>query len=318
MEHMADLLHSEFIYTEAPYPGCHASTLAETPSGLVAAWFGGTDEGANDVGIWLALHRAGAWATPYEVARDDTHPCWNPVLHVGPDGTLHLFYKVGPSPRSWWGLWMQSHDNGHTWSKAIRLPDDILGPIRNKPITLTDGTLLCGSSWERDRRDWTVHMERLSPDGRWQRTEPLNTPDVFAAIQPTLLRYPNGHIQSLCRSQQGVITECWSQDDGYTWSVMQATTLPNPDSGIDGVVLHDGHALLVYNPTVRTHLGDNRHKLHVARSSDGAQWSDILVLEDQPGEFSYPAIIQTNDGQVHITYTWQRTRIKHVTIANPN
>ena len=56
--------------------------------------------------------------------------------------------------------------------------------------------------------------------------------------------------------------------------------------------------------------------LNVAVSSDGKTWKAALVLENQPGEFSYPAVIQTSDGLVHITYTWNRRRVKHV-VVNP-
>jgi predicted neuraminidase len=52
--------------------------------------------------------------------------------------------------------------------------------------------------------------------------------------------------------------------------------------------------------------------LSIAVSEDGRQWRDILILENQSGEYSYPAVIQSQDGLVHITYTWKRRRIKHV------
>jgi alpha-L-rhamnosidase len=57
--------------------------------------------------------------------------------------------------------------------------------------------------------------------------------------------------------------------------------------------------------------------LNVAVSRDGKAWDAALVLEDDraaPNGFSYPAVIQTSDGLVHITYTWERTRVRHVVI----
>ena len=138
---------AEFIFEKAPFPSCHASTLAESGEGLVAAWFGGTRERHPDVGIWVARHVGGKWTAPVEVADgvqpDGSRlPCWNPVLFQPKDGPLLLFYKVGPDPRTWWGLMKTSADAGKTWSPPQRLPDGFLGPIKNKPVTLPDGSIL--------------------------------------------------------------------------------------------------------------------------------------------------------------------------------
>jgi predicted neuraminidase len=313
------VVRSEFIYTEAPFPQCHASTLAETPQGLVAAWFGGTREGHPDVGIWLARQVGNTWTKPVAVAtgaqKDRRFPCWNPVLFQARKGPLLLFYKVGPNPRQWWALLMTSDDSGKTWSEPRRLPEGILGPVRNAPIELADGTILCGSSTEQD--GWKVHFERTSDLGKtWERIGPVNNGKDFGAIQPTLLTYPDGRIQALCRSRQNVITETWSADGGKTWSAMKATTLPNPSSGIHGVTLKDGRQLLVYNHTTRAGKSPkDREMLNLAVSRDGKSWKQVVVLENEPGsEFSYPFMIQTGDGLVHITYTWKRRRIKHVVL----
>src|ERR687897_348525 len=120
----------EFVFTDAPFPSAHASTIVETPTGLIAAWFGGTREKHPDVGIWFARHEQSGWTKPEEVAngvQDATtrHPCWNPVLFQMPSGPLLLFYKVGPSPSSWWGMLIRSTDGGQSWSKPEKLPDEI-------------------------------------------------------------------------------------------------------------------------------------------------------------------------------------------------
>ena len=309
----AGVVKAEFIYESAPFPQCHASTLAETKTGLVAAWFGGTREKHADVGIWTSRHDGKAWSPPVEVARGvepsgKDNPCWNPVLSQPKSGPLMLFYKVGPSPSSWWGVLITSGDGGRTWSKPRRLPKGFAGPIKNKPIQLADGTLLCGSSTE--HAGWRVHFER-SPDlgATWQRIGPVNDGKAFGAIQPTLLAYADGRIQALCRSRQRRIVEVSSSDGGKTWGEMKATALPNPNSGIDGVTLADGRQLLVYN-----HTTGGRGVLNVALSRDGEAWQAALVLEKQRGEFSYPAVIQSADGLVHATYTWKRRRVRHVVI----
>ncbi len=303
-----------FVFEAAPFPEAHASTIAEiAPSRLACAWFGGTREGAADVRIWLALAAGDGWREPRPVAsgsgpRGLPLPCWNPVLFQPRTGPLLLFYKVGPSPKLWWGMVMRSADGGLSWSPAERLPRGIYGPIRSKPIELRDGTLVCPSSTE--LFGWRCRMELTRDHGRtWSRSPILNPFLSFRANQPTMLRHADGRLQALCRSKERKIVESWSSDGGRTWSRMRATALPNPNSGIDALTLADGRHLLVYNQsrTARTPLG-------VALSEDGRAWRDLLVLEDDPGEYSYPAIVQGNDGRVHITYTWRRQRIRHVVI----
>ncbi len=315
------VVSKEFIFTRAPFEQCHASTITETESGLVAAWFGGTHEKHPDVGIWVSRNEGQGWSPPVEVANgvaSDTlrFPCWNPVLFQPKTGPLMLFYKVGPDPRSWWGMVMFSTDGGLTWSQPRRLPDEILGPIKNKPIQLAVGTILCPSSTEHD--GWRVHFEHTPDLGKtWELIGPINNGKDFSVIQPTLLTYPDGRIQALCRSRQDRIVQCWSADGGCTWSRLEVTALPNPNSGIDGVTLADGRQLLVYNHTVRGGPKPRgREMLNVAISQDGKAWQAALVLENEPGEFSYPAVIQSTDGLVHITYTWQRKRVRHV-VLNP-
>ena len=311
------LVSSELIFDVAPVPQCHASTLAETSQGFVAAWFGGARESDPDVGIWIARQENGAWSTPVEVANGivDTparFPCWNPVLFQTANGPLLLFYKVGPDPRSWWGMRMVSPDGGKTWSRPVRLPNGILGPIKNKPILLDGGELLCPSSREDWQRGWQVHIETTRDWGQtWETGGPLNDGHTFGLIQPSILTYSDGRLQLLCRSRQNVIVALWSSDKGKTWSAPEATSLPNPNSGTDAVTLRDGRQLLVYN-----HSAMERTPLNVALSPDGKTWQMVFTLEERRGEYSYPAVIQAADGLVHISYTWNRTHIKYV-VLNP-
>jgi predicted neuraminidase len=303
----------EIIFRQAPFDQSHAATLAETRTGLVAAWFGGRREGSDDVSIWLARRSAQGWSVPRRVAtglRSDgkREPCWNPVLFQPRSGSLVLFYKIGPDPRRWRGMRITSNDGGQSWDDPQRLPDRIIGPAKNKPIELDDGTILSPSSDEHD--GWKVYVDRSTDGGqRWQHIGPLADAGQFSAIQPTLLAWPSGKLQLLARSREGRIVESWSADAGQHWSALKATALPNPNSGIDAVMLRDGRALLVYNPT---HF--RRSPLVVAISSDGEHWRDVVTLEKGWGEYSYPAIIQTGDGLVHIAYTWKRERIRHVVI----
>jgi predicted neuraminidase len=304
------VLVSEFIFKTAPFPSCHASTIVQTPTGLVAAWFGGTHERAPDVGIWISRNDGTGWSPVREVANGiqptgPRLPCWNPALFLPKNGPLMLFYKIGPSPETWWGMMMTSTDDGVTWSTPRKLPDGIIGPAKDKPIQLSDGSILCPSSTEDHGAQ--IHFETTTDLGAtWTKTDSLNDGHDIRLIQPTLLDHGNGLIQYLCRNRKGNIYQGWSTDNGKTWKDLGPTDLSNPNSGIDSVQLKDGRSLLVYNDSP-----DERTPLNVAISPDGKTWKSVIVLEDDEAQFSYPAVIQTSDGLVHIVYTWKRKSIAH-------
>jgi len=310
----AAVVLSEDIFAQAPFAACHASTIAETGSGLVAAWFGGTAEGDPDVGIWFSRKADSTWTPPVEVAKavdagGRREPCWNPVLFRPSGGPLLLFYKAGPSPSRWRGMMIQSVDEGRTWSEPAPLPEGMIGPVKNLPLELAGGTLLCGSSTEHD--GWRVHFETTGDGGRtWARTPAINDGRAPGLIQPALLRDGPDGIIALMRSNAGRIYESRSPDRGATWSPPAPTALPNPNSGIDAVTLRDGRHVLAYNPVT-----EGRGALALALSDDGRTWARILTLEDEKGaEFSYPAVIESRDGRIHVAYTWKRRRIRHVVI----
>ncbi len=291
-----------------PTQACHAATLTEVKPGLLmAAWFGGSQEGHPDVRIWGAHYENDQWQSPFlltPTARGNNEEAhWNPVLFN--DGTqLHLHYKIGSSPRTWRGYHALSTD-GKSWSTPQPNPQDYLGPIRNKPIQLSNGHILYPSSTE--YQGWKIHFE--IDDGTNRQQIPVDDPHMLGAIQPTLLIHPEGHLQALCRTHSGVIAETWSYDYGLSWSTLAATSLPNPNSALDAVTLRNGHHILVYNPVVA-----GRTPLALAISCDGRRWQQQIILEEGDGEFSYPAIIEDSSGTIHIAYTWQRKAIRHIQI----
>lgn len=315
------ILIDEFIYEKAPFPSCHSATIAETKNGLVSAWFGGTKERHPDVGIWVSRRINDTWTAPVEVANgvvNDTlrYACWNPVLYQVPGGDLLLFYKVGPRVSGWKGYMITSKDAGVTWSKPSALPEGFLGPVKNKPVLLSNGDLLCASSTEGD--GWKVHFEVTRDAGKtWKKIGPINDGKTINAIQPSVLFHKDGKLQILCRSKNRSIVTSWSSDNGKTWSPLEPTALPNNNSGTDAVTLSDGRQLVVYNH-VKTPEGAKkgaRTPLNVAVSKDGKKWYATLVLEDSPiSQYSYPSVIQSSDGFVHVVYTWRRERIKYVKI----
>ncbi len=315
------IILEEFIFDTASFPSCHAATIAETPEGLVAAWFGGTRERDPDVCIYVSRKVNDKWTAPVEVANgiiNDTlrYPTWNPVLFQVPNGELMLFYKAGSSPSTWWGMLTKSADNGKTWGVAEKLPEGFLGPVKNKPVLLENNRLLCPSSTEGN--GWKVHFEVTTDVGKtWEMIGPINDGKIYNIIQPSILRYKNGDLQILCRSKNAVVATSWSHDNGNTWSLVQESGLPNNNSGIDAVTLADGRQLVVYNH-VKTPINapkGYRTPLNVALSKDGKKWFASLILEDSEiSQYSYPSVIQSKDGMVHIVYTWRREKIKYVKI----
>ena len=321
------LLLEEFVFETAPFPSCHAATAVELANGeLLCAFFGGTRERHPDVEIWIARKPVeGPWTAPMSIADGvqsggDRLPTWNPVLFQPKRGALTLFYKVGPSPKEWWGMFKTSNDGGRTWGEGRKLGKGLIGPVKNKPIELENGTVVAGSSTENN--GWRIHVERREGGGRWSLLDPINPKAEIGAIQPTFLTYADARIQMLCRtrSEHRFIAQSWSTDGGLTWSPLKALALPNNNSGFDGVTLSDGRQLLAYNHSTRTQPGmghKGRGILNIAVSRDGINWEAALVLDhlDESGkQFSYPAVIQTRDGLVHVFYTWHRDRIKHVVL----
>lgn len=316
------IIKEQFIYDTAPFPQCHSATVAQTPKGLVVAFFGGTKERNPDVEIKVCRLVNGGWTTPVSVAngiQNDTlrYPTWNPVLYQMPHGELLLFYKIGPKPALWKGWMIRSKDNGITWSKPEALPEGFLGPVKDKPIMLKDGSLLCPSSTENGFP--AVHFEKFDVKrNQWTMMGKVpNNEKYKGVIQPTLMWHGTDTLQAFCRSKERAILQTWSYDEGKTWTPLTKTSLPNNNSGIDAVTLKNGWQFLVYNHVLPPEGKSKgaRTPLNAAISKDGINWYAVMILEDSPvSQYSYPSVIQTTDGKIQIVYTWRRIRIKYVEV----
>lgn len=316
---------SQRIFQEGQvnFKQCHASTIQSIgKDSLLACWFGGSHESNPDVVIWSSRYANGQWQPPVQIADgilpDKRYPTWNPVLYQSPQhDTLYLFYKIGPNPREWKGYFKYSLDKGHHWSTAQQLPEGILGPIKNKPLSLGDGLLLSPSSTESKDEIWKAHVEISRDQGKTWSISKIRPDTSIQVIQPSIVQHSNGRIQVLCRSKENKVMSAFSSDQGNTWEPWQATNLLNPNSATDAIRLKNGLFMIVYNPAIAgKDWWEGRTKLRVAISKNGLQWKDALVLENgvKGDEYSYPTIIQDNSGLIHITYTWNRKNIKHIVV----
>lgn len=302
------------IFQKAPFASCHASSIVETEGGrLLAAWFGGRDEGAKDVQIWGSIFDGQRWSEPQVWGSEPGQPCWNPVLFRTVRGTLYLWYKAGPNPQQWSGYVRTSVDGGKSWSMPQMLPAGQFGPVRAKPIQRGDGTILAGTSIE-SYRNWTPYVDLSTDDGKtWRRSNAFPLPGKHHQIQPALFETSDGSIVALLRSRDPrKICRAVSRDGGRTFTAAAETDLPNPNAGIDVVRAPSGELYLIYNHSVLA-----RTPLSLARSQDeGKTWKRLCDLETEAGEYSYPAMIWSSAEVLEITYTWRRTHIKHVRL-NP-
>lgn len=319
----ARVIDSGLVYQTAPFPSCHASTVCQTAEGdLLVAFFGGSWEGCEDVCIWSCRKGAGEerWSAPQCVAdgrRGDTaqHPCWNPVLYrlPGHGNEVLLFYKTGRYIPQWVGHIKRSADGGRTWGAAEPLPSGLLGAIKNPPIR-HGRRLIAPSSTE---PAWQPHFEIGNLRGRHWRKASVPPDTSIIAIQPALLTLPGDSLLALMRTKNGYLAQTLSADGGRHWSPLTLTDIPNNNSGIDAITLHDGRHAMVYTPlglTPGSEFGP-RTPLVLALSADGLHWHTLLTLEDAPGEYSYPTLIEGDDHTLHIVYTYRRTHIKYVHVA---
>jgi len=342
---------TKFIVDDEPlFAQCHGSTLAQLPDGrIITAWFGGTRESHPDTGIYSSILEPGAdgWNQIQLVHKISDEAHWNPVFMMDKGETLHLWFKTGAHPWSW-ETWHSVADSSTlTWStpKLLKGQDGAgghcRGPVRNKPIVLSDGTWLAPSSHEeklilektkkpyqlvpikgkpKDLDSYYAMIDRwnsfadLSSDGgeNWEKTDYIPRPqeanDSGGVIQPAAWESSPGKVHMFLRSTWGTIHRTDSEDYGKTWTPSYNSGLPNNNSGIEVCNLGDGALALVYNPISGNWAG--RGVLRVSFSNDnGVTWLGDFDLEHSGvGSYAYPSAIVTDEG-LAVSYTWNRVSI---------
>ncbi|MEX2564395.1 MAG: sialidase family protein [Cyclobacteriaceae bacterium] len=309
----------EHVFEEdRPFAECHASTITGLgDANYLLAWFAGSHEKHDDVGIWTAKGKPGNWSAPKLLVKVRNDPHWNPVLFNAPDGKVYLYFKVGKEIDDW-ETWVQyTEDGGETWSEARELvPGDKggRGPVRNHMLVLSNGTWLAPASVE-DNRVWDVFIDRSEDEGKtWEATDKLeldrNIITGEGVIQPALWESQPGHVHMLMRSSSGKICRSDSEDYGKTWSKIEETDLPNNNSGIDVAHIGGEKVAVIYNPVAEN--WGKRYPITVALSTDnGKTWPlkyDIEKGENEEDELSYPAMFY-EEGNLVACYTWNRQRV---------
>jgi predicted neuraminidase len=300
---------SELVFERIPSaPAHHCSTICEAAGGdLLCLWYGGSYESADDQALFLSRKKPDdkRWSPPQVLAQNALKPPGNGVIFRDPTDRLWIVWArmEGTRPMRRGSGWNRcrlmvrtSTDHGHSWSEDRTLLVDTMGGVpRNPPIRLTDGTLLLP--------DGQSHFLSLAAGAhQWQRVGSFR-----GGSQPAVIQRSDGSLLALLR-RSGNIHQIESRDAGRTWSAAVPTPLANPGAGISMVKLAGGHLVLVFNDSQTS-----RTPLSICRSLDeGKTWEAPLHLETNPGEYSYPCVIQSSDGQIHITYTFRRYSIKHV------
>lgn len=318
------MLANEFVIPFHPDWECHASHLTVLDDGRVfCVFFHGTVEGRPDVRIYgVFREQDGHWSYPFVITEDDGIAHWNPVLHRRKDGVYVLYYKIGVSISTWKTYYKLSTDECRTWSAPHELvPGDESGgrgPVRNKPIPLSDGSLLAGASTEQG--EWRCFFDRSFDDGMtWERTELLSIAedmkekypslDQKGIIQPTLWESEKG-AHALMRCSEGRIYRTDSEDFVH-WCRPYPIDVPNNNKAIDLVRLPDGRLILACNP-IDVHDSKSVTPLSLLVShDDGKTFSLYSHLLTMQGRYFYPAL-QYADGKLHVTFTWNRKNIVYM------
>jgi len=315
---------TQVINPGSPHAKSHSATLAEMPDGsLVAAWYAGSGEGADDVAIYLTRRAAdGQWTAPQPVftrervmrdLRRNVISLGNPLLLPHPSGRLGMLF-VSIAAGRWSGSSMNlawSKDGGLTWGPARNLTMNPLANLsslpRNPPAPLVGGGWavpvyeeFLGKFpeilWVQPRgEDWSAAVSRIEGG-------------VYI-LQSSLVPLSERRAASFFRDFRPAkwMSASWTEDAGRTWTKPVTTGIYNRDSGQCVIRLSDGSLLCAYNDV----SPGKRENLRLALSADeGRTWKTVATIAEEAGrEFSYPYIIRGADGMIRMVYSARQTQI---------
>ena len=311
---------AELIFESVPGAAAHhASSMTLAPNGdLLVSWYGGSYESSDDEALYLARRRKGSreWDAPVTLLRNPQQPVGNAVILTMADRVIWIIWgRIEASQpllgHSGWDttrlMYRTSRDNGLTWSPDRLFPLETAGWLpRNLSIRLTDGTTMVPVSDERNNRDLSFFLMTKDNGATWTRSASIPN-SQSQGEQPAVAQRRDGSLIAFLRTAPRLL-ESESFDNGRTWTQARLTDFKNPDAAISLCALRNGNLILVWNNNER-----GRSPLHIARSTDGGKtWSAPLMLESNPGEYSYPSVMQTPDLKIHVIYTYRRYSFKHL------
>ncbi len=303
------------------FPSCHCSVVQELDNGdLLVGYYAGEDEARPDAAWVLARRRPHAPAfDPLTIVADTPgKPEGNGILFQTREGTVLLIYGTmhgkleGPSgPGVRWTSCdlriKRSEDNGATWTEPQMIEAEWGHVPRCKPIRLQSGEIIFGTEY----KDGHSYFWISADEGRsWQRTGPVPGAETE---QPALIERRDGSLLALLRPAGSIpaVFTAHSTDHGRIWTPAQQSSFPCPHAALDAVRLADGRIVMAWNNDPA-----RRNPLTLALSEDeGETWPYVRVLITGEGQFHYPAIIQSRDGLLHLTFTNNRRTIDHVVLT---
>ena len=183
--------------------------------------------------------------------------------------------------------------------------------IRAHPVLLSSGDLLLPMA----SANFGIAAMAITSDGgeTWTFSK---SPYGYGVDQPTILERKDGTLVAFMRDETPAyhIRMSESNDHGLTWSPITKTHFPNPGSGLEVIRLKSGNVILIYNDCI----DDPRNSLAVSMSDDDGeswQWTRHIEHVNGYGRFDYPSVIQTRDGLIHVTYSYNVETIKHVVFS---
>ncbi|MDF2959220.1 MAG: hypothetical protein K0S39_955 [Paenibacillus sp.] len=314
----------------------HAANLLELDNGdLLCVWFTGSGEGNTDTNVVMSRLPAGMnhWGSPVQLSNDPERSEQNPVLFQAPDGKLWLFHTSNEphNQKTSRVAYRISEDRGVTWGRTEVLFDGTGIFLRQPLLVLKNGDWLLPAYYCKLDGHFSVVQISTDEGKTWQEYEVQNSTH---RVQMNVVNLSDGTLYAIFRSRQAErIYTSISKDNGRTWTVPAKSELPNNNSSIQMTKLQNGHLALIYNNSSLERdqfrwvqrKGEFRKKtlrtpLTLAISEDeGKTWpyyrnvqmADLEYKDSEVG-YSYPSIIATRDGRLHIAFSYLRKAIKYV------